>query len=272
MTDIPKAPKGDKMSAIKGIEPDVDMSDDGYMFKSTGTPLQDSISDAESKVLNKPAEKAERITELGLIEMIIHNYGEKDAAAKIFGIIDRQAKEITEWNKLKCGPGYNGDGLTCDTRHADIGHYITHYKRAKEVIDHQADEIKQYQKLYATMKEQVRRQAEHLKAKNTALDDIRVNAGRDTISTQWIKKRAEQGLEEREGIVDSQAEEIARIQDERIDELRESAELRANIKAIADAVRPYTSHKDDCHFMHDPPDHPEGRCTCGLEQALKGGD
>ena len=36
---------------------------------------------------------------------------------------------------------------------------------------------------------------EQVKAKDTALEDIRVNTGRDMTSTQWIVERAEQGLE-----------------------------------------------------------------------------
>ena len=34
-----------------------------------------------------------------------------------------------------------------------------------------------------------------IKAKNDALEEIRVNTGRDTTPTQWIVRRAEQGLE-----------------------------------------------------------------------------
>ncbi len=181
--------------------------------ETEGTQLQDSISDAEFKVLNKPAEKP-------------------TDHAEAMKAVDKE--------------------ISCLVSAHDSD--ITKLAAARLIIDHQADEIKQYQKLYATMKEQT-------EAKNEELED-------------WRNREAaicpeDVGFEE---FIRAKDKEIARIQDERIDELRESAELRANIKAIADAVRPYTSHKDDCHFMHDPPDYPEGRCTCGLEQALKGGD
>ena len=36
------------------------------------------------------------------------------------------------------------------------------------------------------------------------------------------------------------------------------------------ALKTHAHHLDDCRVIYDPPDHPEGRCTCGLDDALKG--
>ena len=38
------------------------------------------------------------------------------------------------WEKQKCGKGFNVEGADCDHRHADIGHYISHYNRAKQYL------------------------------------------------------------------------------------------------------------------------------------------
>ena len=57
--------------------------------------------------------------------------------------VDKVEAEIGVWEKQKCGGGFDGEGVTCDDRHADIGHYVTHYKRAKRIIKQQAEQIKE---------------------------------------------------------------------------------------------------------------------------------
>jgi len=55
--------------------------------------------------------------------------------------IDRLTAEKETWEKQKCGKGFNVDGAVCEHRHADIGHYISHYTQAKEIISKKQIEI-----------------------------------------------------------------------------------------------------------------------------------
>ena len=55
------------------------------------------------------------------------------------------------------------------------------------------EEICSKQRLTHLMDE-IKKLNEQVNAKNTALKDIKINAGRDTTSWQWFKKRAKEGL------------------------------------------------------------------------------
>ncbi len=62
----------------------------------------------------------------------------------------------------------------------------------------------------------------------------------------------------------------AKLKAEELIKKRLQEQIKAKDEAYIKRIRTFTSHKDDCHFMYDPPDHPDGRCTCGLESTLKG--
>lgn len=69
-----------------------------------------------------------------------------DTVKEACDIIDRSEAEKTAWEKQKCGKGFfYREGLTCDDRHANIGHYVTHYKRAKQIIEKQTQQIGQFE-------------------------------------------------------------------------------------------------------------------------------
>lgn len=64
-----------------------------------------------------------------------------DKCDKLRERIKELEAEKIGWEKQKCGKGFAGEGVTCDDRRADIGHYVTHYKRAKQIITKQAERI-----------------------------------------------------------------------------------------------------------------------------------
>lgn len=89
---------------------------------------------------------------------------------------------------------------------------------------------------------------------------------------EWEIKAADELAEYISNQLAARDREVEYLKKERIKQCDISADLAKKLKAKGETIRPYTSHKEDCHLMYDPPDHPEGRCTCGLEQALKGSE
>ena len=94
----------------------------------------------------------------------------------------------------------HADGLQAMADGCEIQkNWIPSWNKYKETIDPGTMQCDIYAAGYYTARRELQdlidRQVEQLKAKDTALEEIRVGIGRDTTSVQWIEKRAEQGLE-----------------------------------------------------------------------------
>ena len=187
-----------KCNEYKNIPHSTDMTDDGYMFKSTDDQLQHIISDEEFKVLNKPAEDEVKVIMSSCRNMVQEAIWQ--AVTHLQRLIDRQVEKITGLE--------NGQEFT-NALYAEMRQTITVLKKKANAFMVKYDEadvenVKQAEQIKALEKnlhEECASSAQtikllqgQVKAKNDALESIRVNVSRDTTSTQWIEKRAKQGL------------------------------------------------------------------------------
>lgn len=145
-----------------------------------GTQLQHVISDEEFCKMNKVTDKVDRAR----LAEIIHNYGEKDAAEKIFDIIDRQGKVI---ERFRADNPFHVNCMWCGyemKRHdkkemlAAVAHHLLDCKEhplARRIVE-LADQLKALEKNLhdecASSSQTIILLQGQLKAKDDALRDI----------------------------------------------------------------------------------------------------